>query len=168
MSNIFGRFECSDRVDLLSFVFSLSYVPSGSTSRLFTTPTRLILYLMCSRRDGEVLLVSFGFFFTLYCYSSIPSLTSLLLLYPSGAAIFAAFSRYKHEAYRHSVHAPKILADAGIKVAMKVSRDRHILLLRPAIPLFQSSKAELSLLYYSRLSPTTRPSTLDSKYVSKE
>lgn len=32
----------------------------------------------------------------------------------------ASFSRYKREAYRHSVHAAKILSDAGIPVAMKV------------------------------------------------
>lgn len=34
--------------------------------------------------------------------------------------MFAAFARYKREAYRHSEFAPKILNDAGIKVVMKV------------------------------------------------
>ncbi|KAF9239773.1 hypothetical protein BU15DRAFT_74314 [Melanogaster broomeanus] len=34
-------------------------------------------------------------------------------------AIFAAFSRYKREAYRHSEFAPRILNDDGLKVVMK-------------------------------------------------
>lgn len=38
---------------------------------------------------------------------------------PPGAAIFASFSRYKAESLYHSVHAAKILSDAGIPVAMK-------------------------------------------------
>lgn len=50
----------------------------------------------------------------------VPDLLKQMWGGPPGAAIFAQFSRYKHEAYRHSIHAPKILADNGIKVAMKV------------------------------------------------
>lgn len=61
----------------------------------------------------------FSPFFVRFGASNV-SLSFARISVPSGAAIFAAFSRYKHEAYRHSVHAPKILADAGIKVAMKV------------------------------------------------
>lgn len=34
--------------------------------------------------------------------------------------MFSAFSRYKREAYRHSEYAPKILAEEGIPVIMKV------------------------------------------------
>jgi hypothetical protein len=34
--------------------------------------------------------------------------------------MFAAFSRYKREAWRHSQYAPRILADAGIPVVIKV------------------------------------------------
>ncbi|KAJ7589790.1 hypothetical protein C8J56DRAFT_1139426 [Mycena floridula] len=39
--------------------------------------------------------------------------------HPPAAAMFATFSRYKREAYRHSEYAPRVLADAGIKVVMK-------------------------------------------------
>lgn len=52
----------------------------------------------------------------------VPDLLKKMWGGPPGAAIFAAFSRYKSEAYRHSTQAPKILADAGIQVAMKVCR----------------------------------------------
>ena len=34
--------------------------------------------------------------------------------------MFSTFSRYKREAYRHSEYAPRILADNGIPVIMKV------------------------------------------------
>ena len=40
-------------------------------------------------------------------------------------AMFASFSRYKREAFRHSQFAPKALNDAGIPVIMKVSHARH-------------------------------------------
>ncbi|CAK5268643.1 unnamed protein product [Mycena citricolor] len=39
--------------------------------------------------------------------------------HPPASAIFASFSRYKREAYRHSEFAARILADNGLKVAMK-------------------------------------------------
>jgi len=39
--------------------------------------------------------------------------------------MFASFSRYKREAFRHSQFAPKILNDAGIPVIMKVSNPKH-------------------------------------------
>ncbi|EJC98798.1 composite domain of metallo-dependent hydrolase [Fomitiporia mediterranea MF3/22] len=38
---------------------------------------------------------------------------------PPASAMFASFSRYKREAYRHSVYAPRILHDAGLRVVMK-------------------------------------------------
>lgn len=38
---------------------------------------------------------------------------------PPAIAMFAAFSRYKREAYRHSEFAPRVLADDGLKVVMK-------------------------------------------------
>ncbi|KAJ6500083.1 hypothetical protein C8R47DRAFT_1110364 [Mycena vitilis] len=38
---------------------------------------------------------------------------------PPASAIFATFSRFKREAYRHSEFAAKILADNGLKVVMK-------------------------------------------------
>ena len=38
--------------------------------------------------------------------------------------MFASFSRYKREAFRHSQFAPKILNDAGIPVIMKVSNTK--------------------------------------------
>ena len=34
--------------------------------------------------------------------------------------MFASFSRYKHEAYRHSEYAPRILYNNGLRVIMKV------------------------------------------------
>lgn len=37
--------------------------------------------------------------------------------------MFSAFSRYKREAYRHSEYAPRILADEGVPVVMKVRPD---------------------------------------------
>ena len=40
-------------------------------------------------------------------------------------AMFASFSRYKREAFRHSQFAPTALNDAGIPVIMKVSRAKH-------------------------------------------
>ncbi|CCM03593.1 uncharacterized protein FIBRA_05730 [Fibroporia radiculosa] len=39
--------------------------------------------------------------------------------HPPAIAMFAAFSRYKREAYRHSEYAPRILADSDIQVVMK-------------------------------------------------
>ncbi|KAJ7178858.1 hypothetical protein C8R43DRAFT_871685 [Mycena crocata] len=39
--------------------------------------------------------------------------------HPPASAIFATFSRYKREAYRHSEFAARILADNGLKVVMK-------------------------------------------------
>ncbi|KAJ7746634.1 hypothetical protein B0H16DRAFT_1556562 [Mycena metata] len=39
--------------------------------------------------------------------------------HPPASAIFASFSRYKREAYRHSEFAARILADNGLKVIMK-------------------------------------------------
>ena len=39
---------------------------------------------------------------------------------PPASAMFASFSRYKREAFRHSVFAPRILHDAGLRVVMKV------------------------------------------------
>ncbi|EGN99656.1 hypothetical protein SERLA73DRAFT_159873 [Serpula lacrymans var. lacrymans S7.3] len=39
--------------------------------------------------------------------------------HPPAVAMFAAFSRYKREAYRHSEFAPRLLHDDGIKVIMK-------------------------------------------------
>jgi len=39
--------------------------------------------------------------------------------------MFASFSRYKREAFRHSQFAPKILNDAGIPVIMKVGSIKH-------------------------------------------
>ncbi|KII92273.1 hypothetical protein PLICRDRAFT_172382 [Plicaturopsis crispa FD-325 SS-3] len=39
--------------------------------------------------------------------------------HPPAIAMFAAFSRYKRESYRHSEFAPRILADNGISVVMK-------------------------------------------------
>ncbi|TRM61307.1 hypothetical protein BD626DRAFT_502095 [Schizophyllum amplum] len=38
---------------------------------------------------------------------------------PPASAIFAAFSRYKREAYRHSEFAARILNDAGLRVVLK-------------------------------------------------
>jgi imidazolonepropionase-like amidohydrolase len=38
---------------------------------------------------------------------------------PPAIAMFAAFSRYKREAYRHSEFAPRVLASHGLKVVMK-------------------------------------------------
>ncbi|KAH7107924.1 hypothetical protein BKA62DRAFT_680428 [Auriculariales sp. MPI-PUGE-AT-0066] len=38
---------------------------------------------------------------------------------PPASAIFAAFARYKREAYRHSEYAPRILHDEGLPVIMK-------------------------------------------------
>ncbi|KAL5535942.1 hypothetical protein ACEPAF_4036 [Sanghuangporus sanghuang] len=38
---------------------------------------------------------------------------------PPASAMFASFSRYKREAFRHTVYAPRILHDAGLRVVMK-------------------------------------------------
>ncbi|KAF8207208.1 hypothetical protein K438DRAFT_1714110 [Mycena galopus ATCC 62051] len=43
--------------------------------------------------------------------------------HPPASAIFASFSRYKREAYRHSEFAARILADNGLKVVMKSDHD---------------------------------------------
>lgn len=50
------------------------------------------------------------------------SADSLLFLsgHPPGVALFATNARYKREAYRGSEFAPRILADNGIQVVMKV------------------------------------------------
>lgn len=43
--------------------------------------------------------------------------------HPPAVAMFAVHSRYKREAYRGSEFAPRILAENGIKVIMKVCVD---------------------------------------------
>lgn len=40
--------------------------------------------------------------------------------HPPAVALFATHARYKREAYRGSEFAPKILADNGIQVVVKV------------------------------------------------
>ena len=40
---------------------------------------------------------------------------------PPASAMFSTFSRYKREAYRHSEFAPRVLADNGLDVVMKVT-----------------------------------------------
>jgi hypothetical protein len=47
---------------------------------------------------------------------------------PPALAMFAGFSRYKREALRHSQYAPRILADEGFDVVMKVAF--YIILMR--------------------------------------
>lgn len=39
--------------------------------------------------------------------------------------MFASFSRYKREAFRHSQFSPRVLSDAGIPVILKVSHMEH-------------------------------------------
>lgn len=48
------------------------------------------------------------------------SLFTSFLGRPPAIAMFAINSRYKREAYRGSEFAPRILADAGLNVVMKV------------------------------------------------
>lgn len=40
--------------------------------------------------------------------------------HPPGVAMFATNARYKREAFRGSEYAPRILAEHGLKVVMKV------------------------------------------------
>ncbi|EMD37401.1 hypothetical protein CERSUDRAFT_83171 [Gelatoporia subvermispora B] len=49
----------------------------------------------------------------------VPEVLKKAYEHPPAIAMFAAFSRYKREAYRHSEFAPRILADNGIDVVMK-------------------------------------------------
>ncbi|CAK5283111.1 unnamed protein product [Mycena citricolor] len=56
----------------------------------------------------------------------VPDLLKKAYDHAPGSAIFSSFSRYKREAYRHSTYAARILADNGLKVAMKSDH--------PAIP----------------------------------
>ncbi|KAF8438173.1 hypothetical protein L210DRAFT_3482342 [Boletus edulis BED1] len=49
----------------------------------------------------------------------VPDVLKRAYEHPPAIAMFAAFSRYKREAYRHSEFAPRILNDHGIKVIMK-------------------------------------------------
>ncbi|KAH7885714.1 hypothetical protein F5I97DRAFT_1874828 [Phlebopus sp. FC_14] len=49
----------------------------------------------------------------------VPDVLKRAYEHPPAVAIFAAFSRYKREGYRHSEFAPRILNDEGLKVVMK-------------------------------------------------
>ncbi|KIJ15978.1 hypothetical protein PAXINDRAFT_99322 [Paxillus involutus ATCC 200175] len=49
----------------------------------------------------------------------VPDVLKRAYEHPPAVAIFAAFSRYKREGYRHSEFAPRILNDDGLKVVMK-------------------------------------------------
>ncbi|KAG9313485.1 hypothetical protein JVU11DRAFT_5810 [Chiua virens] len=49
----------------------------------------------------------------------VPGLLKQAYEHPPAIAMFASFSRYKREAYRHSEFAPRILNEQGIKVVMK-------------------------------------------------
>ncbi|KAF9233435.1 hypothetical protein BU15DRAFT_53885 [Melanogaster broomeanus] len=49
----------------------------------------------------------------------VPDVLKRAYEHPPAVAIFAAFSRFKREAYRHSEFAPRILNDDGLKVVMK-------------------------------------------------
>jgi hypothetical protein len=63
-----------------------------------------------------------------YGPSSLLFLPFVVLSNSGGApaiAMFAAFSRYKREGWRHSQYAPRILADAGIPVVMKARLRRQ-------------------------------------------
>lgn len=54
-------------------------------------------------------------------FSNTPTLTQLVTAgHPPAAALFATNGRYKREAFRGSEFAPRILADAGIEVVLKV------------------------------------------------
>jgi imidazolonepropionase-like amidohydrolase len=50
----------------------------------------------------------------------VPDLLNKAYGHPPGVALFATNARYKREAYRGSEFAPRILADNGLQVAMKV------------------------------------------------
>ena len=50
----------------------------------------------------------------------VPELLKKMYGAPPAVALFATFARYKREAYRGSEFAPRILADHGIQVVMKV------------------------------------------------
>lgn len=47
--------------------------------------------------------------------------------HPPGVALFATNARYKREAYRGSEFAPRILADNGLQVVMKVGPTVHMM-----------------------------------------
>jgi hypothetical protein len=47
--------------------------------------------------------------------------------HPPAIALFATNGRYKREAYRASEFAPRILADNGLNVVMKVMQPRYCL-----------------------------------------
>ncbi|EIW83128.1 hypothetical protein CONPUDRAFT_164126 [Coniophora puteana RWD-64-598 SS2] len=49
----------------------------------------------------------------------VPDVLKRAYEHPPALAMFASFSRYKREAYRHSEYAPRILNDNGLKVVMK-------------------------------------------------
>ncbi|EIN06427.1 carbohydrate esterase family 9 protein [Punctularia strigosozonata HHB-11173 SS5] len=49
----------------------------------------------------------------------VPDLLKSAYEHPPAIAMFASFSGYKREAYRHTVFAPRILANEGIEVVMK-------------------------------------------------
>ncbi|KAF8549605.1 composite domain of metallo-dependent hydrolase [Imleria badia] len=49
----------------------------------------------------------------------VPAVLKRAYEHPPAIAMFAAFARYKREAYRHSEFAPRILNEQGIKVVMK-------------------------------------------------
>lgn len=73
-------------------------------------PMKLIWYLISSRK--------------LTVYLSVSKFLNPLSLFDVGTtpgiALFATNARYKREAYRGSEFAPRILADHGFRVAMKV------------------------------------------------
>lgn len=48
------------------------------------------------------------------------TVTNFFAGHPPGIALFATNARYKREAYRGSEFAPRILADNGLRVVMKV------------------------------------------------
>ena len=54
-----------------------------------------------------------------------PGLLKRMFGGPPAVAMFASNHRYKREAYRGSVYAPRVLADNSIPVVMKVCRDRR-------------------------------------------
>ncbi|KAF9225904.1 carbohydrate esterase family 9 protein [Gyrodon lividus] len=49
----------------------------------------------------------------------VPDVLKRAYEHPPAVAVFAAFSRYKREGYRHSEFAPRVLNDDGLKVVMK-------------------------------------------------
>lgn len=123
---------------LIKYLYISCQMNSNFLLRRFTMLMKHTLYLISSRKHGANSL-------PLPCLPLLRGRVLIFLVSLNMALIVVTNCRYKREAYRHSEFAPRILADNGLRVVMKVQ-------------IFLSYKADLLYIPHNYFRVTTRVS----------